>query len=399
MNEEREHQNMQAAGESVRTPRLKSSRRRQYSVKLDSSAPPLQTMRDKHVLIIGSKRVARNIQQELEGENIAVVMTPDSASAFRAMSETTIAVIAVPPLIDGTLISTCKKIADRQPKVSVFVACGPTSEATTRKLYGAGVSAVFFWPSDREPLLRTMYRLSRPKLPSRKKREPQEIALQELVTSHLKTEASVLGKHVRVIVTNRYVMLAGRVDALWKVGMAETIAGEVSGVAEVFSDAILVAGHDALTDRSIATAARQVLKHTNEVDASTLAVTVKRGVVSLAGSATSRAELQRAVEIISHVRGAQRIEDWAVVTPKGKHRDQQIGKAVRAAIAVRYPRGNAEVAVFGGIAVLSGTVKKVSERRELAALVLRQSGVVKVVDKLRVAKARTVKPRSKKKTK
>ena len=367
-----------------------SSREESDTVALDEAYAQLRQVRGRHVVIIGAKRVAQRIQLALESEGIEVVTSSDADAAMRLLTDTTIAVIAIPTQVGDGLVKTCKAFALAKPRLSVFVACGPTSGSTIKKLYDAGVSAVFFWPKDREPLVRTMFRLSRPARPSKKTRKPQEIALQELVTSHLRTETSVLGKRLRVFVTNRYVMLAGHVDALWKVGMAENIAGDVSGVEEVFSDAVLVTGHADLSDSSIATAVRQVLKHTNGIDASTLAITVESGVVSLAGTATSRSELQRVVDLISHVRGVQRIDDWAAVTSKGKRQDTHVAKAVREAIAVRFPRGTIEVAVFGGIAVLSGNVKKFSERREIEALAVRQSGVWKVVDKLRVAKKRAI---------
>ncbi len=365
---------------------MSSSKRQRSANQPEAFNPKRQQVPGRHVLIIGGKRVAQRIQQALESEGIEVVRSSETERASQLITDTTIAVIAIPPLVDGNLVTTCKKLVIENPKTSLFVACGPTSDTTLKKLYAAGVSSVFFWPQDREPLVRTMYCLSRPTQASRKKRDPQEVALQELVTSHLRTESTVFGKRLRVTVSNRYVFLAGHVDALWKVGMAETVAGDVSGVEDVFSDAVLVSGHKGLSDRSIAAAVRQVLRHTNDIDTSTLAITVKNGVLSLAGTASSRNELRRVVDLMSHVRGVQKIEDWAAVTLKGKRRDQQVAKAVREAIAVRYPRSKIEVAVFGDIAVLSGKVKKLSERRDIEALALRQGGVWNVVDKLRVAK-------------
>jgi osmotically-inducible protein OsmY len=306
---------------------------------------------------------------------------------MQALSNTTSAVIVVPPLSGDALASVCRRFSKHEYNVPVLVACGPDSEKSQKKLYDLGVAAVFVWPVDRAALLRTVFRISRRTRPSRKKKSSQEIALEELVSSHLRTEASVIGRKLRVRVIKRFVMLCGHVDALWQVKVAENIAAEVPGVEDVFSDAVLVSGDPDLSDRGIANAVRQVLKHTAGADASTLAVSVKTGVVTLAGSVSNRSELDRVVKLISHTRGVVKIEDWAVVTAKGHRKDHQVVKTVREAVALRFPKGKIDVAVFGGIAVVSGKVRSSVERRDMELLVSRQPGVQRVVDKLRVAGA------------
>jgi osmotically-inducible protein OsmY len=323
----------------------------------------------------------------LEREGIVVASYASTELGLEALTESTGAVIAVPTISGASLSTMCRKVK-RASSIPVFAVGGPMSRATLIKIYKEGAEAVFLWPADREPLVRTIFRIRGPRRsPRGTKSTPQEMALEELVEAHLRADATDFGKTLTVRVKNRLVTLFGRIDALWKVKAAETIAMEVPGVEDVFPDGIIVTKDEDLTDRSIANAARQVLKHTIGVGATTLAVAVRDGCATLTGTAANRAELDRAIDLVSHVRGVQKLENWVVVDTHAKRKDQQVTAQLRDAIAVRYPRATIEVSVFGGVAVLSGIVKTVAERHGLTALAYRQDGVGRVVDKLRVRRA------------
>ena len=230
----------------------------------------------------------------------------------------------------------------------------------------------FFWPADREPLIRTIFRISGKRKTRGRKQEPHEVALEELVTSHLRADSTPFGSNLRAKAVKRYVTLFGRVDALWKVHVAEQVASEVPGVKEVYADGICVSGSSGLSDREIAIAARQVLKHTAGVDESTLVVSVKDGTAALSGTASSRSELARSKDLIAHVRGVEEVQNWAVVSERGKRNDRQVAQTVRDAVYLRFPKSKVDVAVFDGVAVLSGAAKTSGDRRKVAALVDRQ---------------------------
>ena len=132
------------------------------------------------------------------------------------------------------------------------------------------------------------------------------------------------------------------------------------------------------------------MRHTSDVDESTLAITVNNGCVVLTGSAADRKELDRLVELARHVRGVRDVQRLVVVSKKAKQQDRIVAGHVRKALATR---GAAEVsaAVFGGVCVLTGRVARAPHKRALRNLVEAVPGVNRVVDKLAVrANARSL---------
>ncbi len=365
---------------------MAASNQNQEALRSDmDDATPLRVHHKPHVLVVGGSRISKQLQSALEQEEIIVAATASVEIALETITKATVAIILVPPIAKTSLLPVCKVLIRRSPDVPLFVASGPMSQETLAAVYKVGVEAVFFWPGDRDALVQTIFRISGApvaSLPS--KGTPQEMALEELVAAHLLADPTAFGKRLRVRVRNRFVMLLGHIDALWKIQIAERIAGEVPGVKDVFHDGVIVTGANDLSDRNIASAARQVLKYTGEVDSATLAVAVKDGCATLTGTATNRAELVRAMDLISHVRGVKKLTTWVVVDAKRKRKDHLVADAIRDAAAVRHPGAKIDIAVFGGVAVLSGTVASFTERTRLNALAHRQKGVQRVVDKLKV---------------
>lgn len=117
----------------------------------------------------------------------------------------------------------------------------------------------------------------------------------------------------------------------------------------------------------------------------TLAVTVQRGYVTLAGSVTDRRELNRVVKLVSHVRGVRGVERLTVVSPSQKVQDHRVARRLRQTVAHLTEEGAVTVAFFGGVAVLSGTVTRLSVKRALASLAEDDDAVQRLVNKIDVA--------------
>jgi len=261
---------------------------------------------------------------------------------------------------------------------------GPLPPKTVRGLYRDGVEAVFEWPAEAQALKRTMFRLTSPadRRWGRSK-SPSEIALEETARAHLLAEAVPFGSRLDVEAVRRFVVLRGRLDALWKLEVARKMISEIPGVEDVVADGVEIRG-EKRSDRQIATAVREVLRHAAAVEKSTLGVAVRAGEVTITGSTRDRHEANRALELIRQVRGVRDIRDFLVVSPTSKQKDAALARAIGRVVETRYPYQAVRVAAFGDIAVLSGRVQTAAMRDELNALVAAQEGVGRVVDKLTV---------------
>jgi osmotically-inducible protein OsmY len=302
------------------------------------------------------------------------------------MSSLTKALVVVPPIPSLSVSAFARGLVSEAPSVPIFVVMeGPLPTPTVRKLYADGVEAVFEWPIDRDPLKRTLFRVSRPVVGSwGRAKSAAEVALEETARAHLSSDAVPFGAHLGVEVCRRFVILKGSLDALWKLELARQVVAEIPGVEDVFADGVEITGQ-ARGDRATAKAIREVLRHAAAVEGATLAISVRSGEVTVTGSARDKQEAARVLELIRQVRGVRRVHDYLVVSARSKKKDKALARRVRDVLRTRYPRLPIHLAVFGNVAVLSGRVPRAGVRDKIKALVYGQDGVERVVDKLNVS--------------
>jgi len=289
----------------------------------------------------------------------------------------------VPPIPTFSVLSFV-----RQNDVSLptfVVMAGPLPTPTVRKLYRDGVEGVFEWPADRAALTRTMLRLAAPSgFTWGRAKSSAEIALEEMARAHLGADAVPFGAHLGVDAIGRILVLKGRLDALWKLELARRIVSEVPGVEDVLAGGVEITGQSR-SDRAVADAIRQVLRHAANVESSTLAVSVRGGHVTLTGTAKNKYEAARALDFVRQVRGVRSVDDYLVISPGAKRKDVVRARTVRNVLHTRYPKAAVDVSVFGDVAVLTGSVPRAAVRDEITRLVDGQEGIRRVVDKLRVS--------------
>ncbi len=310
-----------------------------------------------------------------------------STQAQASIDETTRAILIVPPIPKVSVARFVTDVADDGNPPPVFVVMeGAVPPRAARKLYNAGVEAAFELPLDAPAMHRTIFRLTSDGVlgSSTRKRAPTEIALEELVRSRFASDATAFGPYLSVHAHRRYILLAGSVDALWKLELAIRIASETPGVEEVVGDGVRVLG-ESRSDRTIAGAIRAVLGHASAIDTKSIAITVRDGEATLRGSATNRKELSRAIDLVRQVRGVRKVDAHVSLPDEAKLEDRKVARRVRRALASTFPQFDLEVAVFGGIAVVSGRVRRAAIRMTIEEFVRNQEGVDRVVDKLTVA--------------
>jgi osmotically-inducible protein OsmY len=373
---------------SARTVRQRQARRRRpkAAAKRKQRVPPQPKVGERpHILLLGQSALSKRLCRVLTELGVPNRRVDNPEDVEVAINRCTRGVVIVPPIPSFSVLAYARRCRERSVKVATFVVMnGPMPIRTSRALYADGISAAFEWPADADAVKRTMLRLTSPE-PLRwgRKRTASEIALEETARAHLEADATPFGAQLGVEACGRVILLKGTVDALWKLELARQVVAEVNGVDDVIADGVEVQGIQE-DDRKVARAVRTVLKHASSVDGSTLAVAVRSGEVTLAGSVVDRQEARRAMELVRQVRGVRRIQDYLVVSKTAKHRDHSLARRVRTAVTSRYPRLPVDLSVFGNVAVMSGRVPSARYRDQVRELVEKEAGVERVVDKLQV---------------
>ncbi|RZV53970.1 MAG: BON domain-containing protein [Deltaproteobacteria bacterium] len=364
-----------------RAPKSKTSGR---SKRQKPPSPKLSGRRN--ILVLGRSELAKRITRSVRELGIPCrrLHTPDEA--LGSVDEMTKAMVVVPPIPNLSVAAFARSLDAEPSRIPIFAVMeGPMPARTVRKLYADGIEAVFEWPTDRQAFKRTLFRVAAPTIGRwGRAKSASEIALEETARTHLEAEAVPFGAHLSVEACRRFLVLKGSLDALWKLELARQIVADIPGVEDVLADGVEIAGqsHD---DRATARAIREVLKHAARVEKSTLAIAVRSGEVTVTGSVRDKREATRALELIRQVRGVRRVQNFLVISARGKKQDAALAKRVREVLRTRYPNLQVDLSVFGNVAVLSGRVPRAGVRDKIKELVYGQDGVERVVDKLSVS--------------
>jgi len=336
------------------------------------------------VLLVGEDALTGKVERALGAAEVSVQRYASHDLALSAVSDATQAVLVASASWGSQETRFCGKLRRRSPELPVFATCHAVSTRAASGIYEAGANGLFFWPADRAPLARTLYRVSgRALTTGNRKSTAGEVALEEVALQRLKTDATSFGRRLRVRARGRYLLLLGHVDALWKVHVAERVLTEVEGAEDVFTEGLRVAGR-APGDKQVAKAIRQVLEYTGSVRTEAVVVTASSGEATLSGRVRSAEERDRILALAREVRGIKKVVDRLEVKPRGTVTPRAVAKSVVEAVRTHSPKGGIEVSVFGNLVVLSGRVSTAAARRRLLELAARQPGVRRVVDKMRV---------------
>lgn len=339
-----------------------------------------------HIVLLGASPMTRRIERACAQVGVMCRQLDSLSELRRQLSDEVRAVFILPPIEGSSAARTARalrKVEAPQPVFMVMAGAPPPREM--RRLYESGVDAVFEWPADKHALTRTAFRLAGDH--AARPAAAADVALEELVNDHLRSAAVDFGEALYARVQHGFAILHGHVDGLWKLPIAEHIAGQVKGVQEVVTRGVQVRG-DNRTGRALTKAVRQLLKHAADARLSqSLEVHVEDGHVRLSGLSDDVQEMDRIVGLLQHLRGVKRVEH---VGPGGarKEQDRKISRAVQRALSIHHGEASIEATVFAGIVILSGQVGSAAQRQQVENLVRQQAGVRRVVEKLKVAPSR-----------
>lgn len=189
--------------------------------------------------------------------------------------------------------------------------------------------------------------------------------------------------------------LSGTVDSPAERRLAELAARRVRGVQEIRNEINVRPGGKTRPDAEIEEEIRGLYKWDARVDDSLVAVSVRNGVVSLAGVARTPTEKAQAI-LLAHVDGVKRVEAPELLVeldpsglgeaPEVAATDQEIERALEHALAVdaRVPDESLKVRVEDGVARLEGKVGRLSAKRIAEEDARNVAGVVDVSNAIEI---------------
>jgi osmotically-inducible protein OsmY len=334
-----------------------------------------------NVIILGKGTTARAIATACERFGCEPRRRPDADEAIESVDWNTATLVVVPPIANKATLDVCARLRralGNAPHPIFAVIAGEVHEDEARSLYNE-VTGVFAWPAERSLFFQTLCRV----LSMSNGRLPRDQKLTRAVQKRLETD-KLADETTRAAVFRGIARLDGEVSAMWRIREMEKAAMSVPDITDVISEHLTVRDWG-LTDRQVARATRQMIRNTSDVDDKSIAVSVKEGIVTMAGDAVSRDELCRLRSLVEHVRGVRGIANVATIAPQSARKNRQVAKKLRERLDRQ--KGDIDVSVFGGVAVLSGYVESAKDKYAARETALRVDGVHRVADKLEIRQA------------
>jgi osmotically-inducible protein OsmY len=353
--------------------------------KRQPAGSPRTSPADPRILLAGKEfeelEAVESVLQELAVQVRRVESLDD---AMVALDEQPIAAVLVAPLPEHALSSAVATLRDTTgPTWPIFaVVPAGTPHVQSRRLYRKGATLVFEWP--REALLLPRVALEMLEVePRRSPATSEDLRLERALRARL---ALVPGacKRLRVQVRGGTAILAGEVYTLWKKRRIEEFAEQMPGVASVIARGLSVLP-SGLGDREIARNIRALLRGAVSVEEQTLAVSVNDGHVVLTGTVSSMDELERLQQLLGNVYGVRSLTDRTDRAPSKKRRDQAVARRLQSTLSHLSRSADVRVAVTQGVAVLTGCVDRLDEKRAIVSHISRDESIERVASKIEVS--------------
>jgi osmotically-inducible protein OsmY len=337
------------------------------------------------IVVIGSVGKSEEIARCLE--DIAALVRPAASvlDAVTMVGSGTIAVVCSDELEAGSLEEIVSALAQatKTRKLPVFAVVGEGfGDDGARRAYAAGATAIFEWPREVTAMSRLVADML--EIPVKKRvGQRADDAMTETIRARLEADESLRG-HAECSVRAGAASLTGEVDSAWKKKRAVGLVEHVPGVQSVDATGLGVVPVK-VEDDTLESDVYDVLRSAAAVDRETIAVGASDGVVRMAGTVISRDELERIEHLVENIRGVKQVDNLLTVSA----RDTQYARVLAGRLEDELDRAFAgldiEVAVFSDIAILSGTVTSIAEKRQAHRLVAGRPEIRRVVNKIVVA--------------
>ena len=338
------------------------------------------------IAVVGEEQHTANVEEALRSLRLRVDRHLGFQEVIGAGLRGIGAIVLVPPLRGAPCEHVVGVLRRARSDLPVFALVpGVNADARAARLYRRGATAIFSWPLESRllpPVLAELLEIE----PRSPRRTDADRALERAIRARLR----VLGraeKRLRISVRRGVVSLGGSVDRLWKKRSLENGIAHVAGVRSVEARNLKVAP-SGIADRNIARSVRTLLEGVSSVEERTLSVSVHEGHVVLMGSVINREEWFHALELIAAVEGVRSVTNLTLVAPTRKQSDRTLARRLQERLFTLVPESEEiQVAVLGGVAVLSGKARLLTAKREAEALVSREGSISRVVNKIEIISA------------
>jgi osmotically-inducible protein OsmY len=335
------------------------------------------------ILLGGCARSLTGVRRRLAMLRAPTELAADPTAIHHLLDGAVLAVVLVEPLDSGSSSKVVKSVRSHPAgaSVPVFVLVPKEVPRRVMALYRAGVSAVFEWPREASIFPHVLTELLGLELVHGQARK-SDARLARAVRARLRATGGSAAA-LRVRTTNGQVALSGEVPALWEKEDIRRIVSLTPGVRAVRLDALEVIP-SGISDQALRKTVRDVIRASTDSN-DTLSVSVESGLVTLAGSISSRMELRRITDLLSHLRGVRGLDSMVAVSPREQRQARVRTRELQRSLQSMFPsQRTLRVNMLGPAAVLSGTVSTLDAKERVESFVRDHPSVERVVNKLQV---------------
>lgn len=343
---------------------------------------PAPTMDHPRILVVGESGRSEAVARTLKRLDAEVARVQRVSEAKDAIVTRRSVVVLVSPLPHSSLREAARSLLDddeRRPHSVFAVVTDEFSDRRARRLYEAGMTAVFEWPYEAVVLPSVLLELlgASPKYG----RAPADTALERAVGARL--ELMDDAAQVDVSVTRGAVTLQGSAETFWARQRIVGAVAHVPGVISIHADRLEVVPTER-ADADIGRDVRQILLSVAGLDARTISVASRDGHITLAGVVGRHAERQRLETVVGNVTGIRGLTSHVTVAPMASLVSRSLASKLRRQVSTSFATADVNVTAFDHVAVLDGHAETLSQKQAVEAFVLDTPGIGRVVNKLRV---------------
>ncbi len=207
----------------------------------------------------------------------------------------------------------------------------------------------------------------------------------KVLRAALKADSRISSSRIKVSCENGRVELRGKVPTYGSKLAAIVTARETPGVASI-ADQLEVNPRLKLSDEQVTAYVNSALDAHADIPENSVAVSVKRGRCTLAGSVPTHTVWQTSAEVALACKGVRSVRNLLVVDPESVTRDSELVRQVRYLLRNQEALGLARITVkaVGGRVVLTGWVPSLTRKAQAGRVAGRPAGVRRVINRLRV---------------
>lgn len=336
-----------------------------------------------HVLVVTSGD-AETFRRSLSSLDTLVTVVPSISEAIETLDGATSSIVVDAPLTSPTAEEALEALAgvDAARRRPVFIAVhGDFSDDRALRLYDDGATAVIAWPAEVLVLPRLLSELADVSMADHEDTDV-DTALTEAIEARLAVDPDLAGRvHVRV--HDGVARLDGTLDSLWKRRRLRDRIAAVPGISAL-DQGSLTLDVPTVADDVLAATLRTTLAATAGVEETTLSVTTRDGVATVAGVVDSKRHMRGLLRAAETVRGIRRVDNHVTISADAALEGRDHATTLQSLIDPAFPHSDVTIKAFGRVAVLLGSSPTLAERIEVEEAVEDAGFIQRVVNKIDV---------------